>query len=238
MTVTAEMAKAFGLDISQVEITDVQVRDVADDRGEVLTVAELDGEAMDDEETWEEWVYESGSWRSTQCGDEDDDESADDGGSGGSTDTTIGGDLRPSGEAQAEKELDAATSAAIGETVELGDGISVTVNAISIGEAYGDPAVAVTLRVENRGEDAQNPDVGVRCAGSTDDGMATSDESTYETWADLPSGSYAEGVLNVVPESGQTCEGPAYVWITPFFSLDDTAIKVPIDASVLAQLNS
>jgi hypothetical protein len=237
--VAMEMAKAFGLDFSELEITDIQVRNVADDRGEVLTVAELDGSPMDDEPTWNEWVYEDGRWRNVECGvDDSDDDSSGDDDSGGSTDTTIGGDLRPSGEAQAEKELDAATSAELGETVELGDGISVTVSDISIGQAYGDPAVAVTLRVENRGEDAQNPDVGVRCAGSTDDGMATSDESTYETWADLPSGSYAEGVVNVVPESGQTCEGPAYVWITPFFSLDDTAVKVPIDPSVLAQLNS
>ena len=237
--VAMEMAKAFGLDFSKLDITDIQVRDVADGRGEVLTIAELEGAPMEDEPTWDEWIHEEGSWRSTDCGvDDSDDDCSSLSSSRPSTDTTIGGALRPSGEAQSEKELDSATSAAIGEVADLGEGITVEVTSISLGEAYGDPAVAVRLRVENRGEDSSNSNVGVRCAGSTDDGMATSDGSTYETWADLPSGSYSEGVVNVTPPSDQPCEGPAYVWITPFFSMDDTAVKVPIDSALLAQLNS
>jgi hypothetical protein len=155
------------------------------------------------------------------------------------TSTTIGGDLRPSDEAQAEKELDAATPGVIGEMVELGDGVSVLVSDISMGEAYGDPALAVTLRVENRGaEDAQAPNVGIRCAGSIDDGMEVSEDTTYESWAELPSGSFAEGVTKVVPPSDSVCDTPAFIWITPPLSFDDFAVKIPIDDSLIAQLNA
>jgi hypothetical protein len=236
--VAMQMAEAFGLDLSKVKVTNVEVRNVSDGKGEVLTEGEVDGEPMSEEPTWDPWVFEEGSWRNIDCGITDSSGSSSSSGSGGATDTTVGGELRPSGEAQAEKELSSATTAAIGQTVDLGDGISVVVSGLALGEAYGDPAVAVTLRVENRGDDSQNPNVGVRCAGSTDDGMATSDGSSYETWAELSSGSFSEGVINVLPPSGSICQGPAYVWITPVFSFDDTAVKVPIDEALLAQLNA
>jgi hypothetical protein len=61
-----EAAKTFGLDMSKMTIKDVQVRDVTATDGEVLTIAELDGEMSDDDE-WEPWAYEDGTWRTIDC---------------------------------------------------------------------------------------------------------------------------------------------------------------------------
>lgn len=55
--------------------------------------------------------------------------------------------------------------------------------------------------------------------------------------ANLPSGSFAEGLVNVIPPSDTTCSLPAYVYVAPFFSMNDTAVKVPIDDALVTQLN-
>jgi hypothetical protein len=66
--VGVQMAKAFGLDFSEMEVTEVKVRDVADGEGDVQAIAEIDGEPIDDQPTWDHWVYEDGSWHTTDCG--------------------------------------------------------------------------------------------------------------------------------------------------------------------------
>lgn len=67
-----QMAQSMGLDLTRVVITDVQVRGVTATAGEVLTIGEVDGARLTDEEVWNAWVLQEGSWRSTDCPDNGD----------------------------------------------------------------------------------------------------------------------------------------------------------------------
>ena len=233
LTLALEMAEAFGMDMAEAQITEVATRDVEGDTGEVIVRGEVDGEPMSDSGEWDEWVYEDGRWRTTDCdmGMGEGFESSDD----ESPDTTVGGDLRPADEAQAERELGEATTADLGETVDLGDGMSATVTAMDVVDASGDPALEVSVRAENRGDDGYSPSLDIRCTGSTEEGTWLYSESTYEPNRDMPSGSFEEGVLVLaLPDGG--CETPAYVLVENFFSFDGTPAKVRVDDDLVDQL--
>ena len=78
----------FEVDFADLRVKEARARDVADGRGEVLLVLEVDGDEDVDlggDDEYAEYVYEEGDWRSTDC---ENLESGD----GGPTPTTIPAD--------------------------------------------------------------------------------------------------------------------------------------------------
>ncbi len=64
--VALAMAKGFGVELKDMAIERLEVRNVADGKGEVLLTTSL-SESSDSSPTWDDWVYENGGWHSTEC---------------------------------------------------------------------------------------------------------------------------------------------------------------------------
>ena len=191
----------FGVPFSELEIGDVLVRNVTETEGEAyVELLDPDGNPIGEEE-YESWVYEDGNWRSNDC-DLDGDDTGPDGdvSDDSSPVETIAGDLRPADEVTEERDrADAAVGTVGGDALDLG-GIDVSVAAIRFsGMTSGDGTdneymVAVELRAENRTtDDLVAPEFQVRCANGAEGSWYM--DSTYPMYDDLPSGTFAEGVL-------------------------------------------
>jgi len=234
LTVAFEFAKAFGMDMSKATITGVETRNVEGDTGEARVEGDIDGEPLSDSDEFDDFVYQEGRWRTTDCGmgmGEDSEMSFDD---EDSSDTTIGGELTPAEEARAERELSGATTAEVGETIDLGDGMSVVVSSISVGQE-GSVALGVDVRAENRGEDGYSPTLAIRCSGSTDRGARLGGPRGYEPNEEMPSGSFEEGTVYLtLPQDG--CDTPAYLFVEKYLDFDGETAKIRIDDDLVEEL--
>lgn len=154
------------------------------------------------------------------CSSGDDDGAAEDSVELGSADETIDG-----------SERDNAVVGVIGEPVTLDDGAVVTIDSIVIDPEFDDgrwePTHVIDLRVENpTGEDLMAPGPEMFCAGD-DQGGAWYEQSTYEPFSELPSGSVREGVLYL---SLHTDDGfPRDDCVDPVVRVERGGGLVPVD---------
>lgn len=240
------MAEGFGLEVGKAKLEKVETKDIAGGKGQARTFVTIDGEPFDSEEpSWDEWLYQDGSWRTTECSslmDDDEDEKEEE-----STSTTVGGDLRPADEASADEALEGAKKVSFGTPFETEPGMTVTVTNPVVGGDEDGPWLGVQVRAENRsGEGISAPSVRIRCAGSTESGSTLSDDGTYEDGADVPSGSFSEGPASLtLPGDGRyeetwtPCATPAVIWIEPYFNMSDEGTAyIPLSDSVVAELNA
>jgi hypothetical protein len=145
------------------------------------------------------------------------------------------GDLRPADEVLAERDREASDDLELGERFELDDGVVVTVLSVRLNPDYRpgeswQPTHIVDVRAENpTATDSSTPTIEIFCAGG-DEGGSSYSGSTFQTYDDLPAGSFAEGeLLLAVPENSDglvvnDCEDPVVrVLASTFFSFDDEA---------------
>ncbi len=191
----------FGVPLTDLEVGEVLVRDVTETEGEAyVELLDPDGNPIGDPE-YSLWVYEDGTWRSTDCEDgnaeDGEPESYDD---AAAPPETVSGELRPADEVIEEQERSDAEIATVGgPAVSLG-GVDLSIDAIRFAGQIdydgtdNDYMVEVDVRAENRTTDTLSaPEVTVRCADGTEGDWYSG--STYEMDDDLPSGTFAEGVL-------------------------------------------
>jgi hypothetical protein len=162
------------------------------------------------------------------------DESADD----PTTSTTLldSEDLVPADEA----ERDAADTAELGDEIDAGNGLFLTVSAAKVG-GDDEPWIELEARAENRGTDTPSiPDFAVVCGGATE-GEGWQADSTFPMYEEVRPGSFAEGTLNLLPtgnnragEPIEPCNSPAVIRIT----LDDSAVDLEVPDDVLAAYNT
>lgn len=202
---TGMFEQMYGVAITDLSVGEVSVRNFAPTSAEVsLELLTPEGDPIADNE-YTVWVFEDGAWKSTDC---DDGISAD--GSAASGDT-VTGELRPAGEVSEEQKRSAATVGAVGgQAVEIA-GVYLAVASISLESVVdGDGTdnayrVAVQVRAENRTtDDLTAPELMVRCADGKDGSWYA--DSTYPMYGDLPSGTFAEGVLMLGVPTG--CQDP------------------------------
>lgn len=189
------------------------------------------------------------------CGGDDDATSGDEVGAETSpnaeaTDGDTGQDLRPADEVIAEEEASASMDGEIGEDIDLGEGLTVTVQAMRAGGDDLGPWLEVDVRAENRGEEElTNPELAIVCDGGAETGGWQAD-STFDLGDELPAGSFHEGTVHLLlPEDGRygepvpECGSPAYVRISPYATVvvdgqEPPAADVEIPVDILEQLNS
>jgi hypothetical protein len=172
----------------------------------------------------------------TACSSDDSDSSADDRDEPATSETSEASnspstDLRPADEALAEEAADAAQEGALGEFVELRDGLRVTVTSF---EAGGDELGAWLIteaRVENTGgEEVSVPEFGIVCEGSAERGGYQADSAMF--FGDpLPAQTFEEGPLNLLlPGDGRfgepvpPCTAPAYVEVSTVGMTEETDV--------------
>jgi hypothetical protein len=170
--------------------------------------------------------------------------------SGGQSSTTTGGPLRPSGEVNAGNAAAAAKKATLGETVTLDTGLTMKVTHMRIGGDNLGPWLTVAVRAENRsGQSTTNPQVAIYCKGEPEGGGYQAD-STYSLSAELPTGSFAEGNVNLLlPKDSRTgvatplCAEPATVRVNEFQSVtvgneQPKSFDYAIPPALVAQMNA
>lgn len=161
--------------------------------------------------------------------------------------------LRPADEVLSEREASKSLDLSVGEPVDFGDDIRVTVTGMTVGGDDLGPWLAVDVRAENRGdEDASNPLLAIVCDGSDMEGGWQAD-STYDLNGTLPAGSYSEGTVHLlVPGDGRfgearpTCDAPAVVRVRPnSFTVtltddkpEEQSADLPIEDALLVSLNA
>jgi hypothetical protein len=213
----------IGTEVGELQVGDVQVRNVADGRGEAaVELLDPNGKPIDSETSFSTFVHEDGTWKSPECDEGFDDSATADTG----PTTTFDGELRPSDEVREEQARADALAITLGESFALGD-LTVVVTSVELGNPdtafEGETPIVVELRAENRsGEEQAPPDVDVFCLdGST----ATSfGEGTFDQFEQLPNGSFEEGTVQLgVPGE---CEAPV-VRISSFF--DEVDADYPLD---------
>ncbi len=139
-------------------------------------------------------------------------------------------DLRPASEVREAHERQNALVGSIGESVELADGLEMTVLSITpeAGEIEGPPRWEAMLRTENKTQDElSNPEIAIRCA-NTDEGGSWYAHSTFDMYASLPPGTYSEGTVVLgMPASEDSCEEPV-VSISPLGLVSTNGPRVDI----------
>lgn len=200
---TGIFEQMYGVAITDLSVGEVSVQNFTPTRAEVaLELLTPEGEAIDDSEPTV-WVFEDGEWKSTDCGD---------GTSGSSAPgDTVAGELRPAGEVSEEKKRSEATIGTVGGRSVAIAGVDLVVTDIAFESEVDDDGtgnayrIAVQVRAENRTtSDLTAPELKVRCADGTDGSWYA--DSTYPMYGDLPSGSFAEGVLMLGVPTG--CQDP------------------------------
>ena len=179
----------YEVDFNDIRVGEVEVRDVDQDSGQAaVTMLDSDGNLVGSADEFTTYLYEDGTWRSTDCGVETDTSSA-----------TVDGELLPAGQVEEDRARGKSTDGEVGVAYDFGD-LSVEVSSIEYYDDVDDNGtdddyrIALEVRTENRStEDTSNPELKVFCADGTDSGWYA--DSTFEMYGDLPSGSYSEGTL-------------------------------------------
>jgi len=225
-----------------VTIATVNTRNVTATSGEAEVIVELDGEVFESEPGYDTYVYEDGAWKSTDCpeadlfGDDSDDESD-------APSDTVGGELRSADEVRAEEAVQG-TRGEFGSTVEL-DGVTVTLSSPTVLES-DEPTLRTDIRVENRlTEQLWYVPTEIICAGSPAAGT-WGWESTFSPGDEIPSGSYADGYVDLkLPnpdynDEPPPCDSPAHIVVRPVpDSWDDIGQAVwQIPDDLLMRLNN
>lgn len=157
-----------------------------------------------------------------------------------STSTTIGGSLVPSNQAQAESQ----GVHQLGDRIDLGEGISITLTNPVVSRNPSQPwSLKVTVHAENRGDTpAANPMVSLIC-GSTSDHSGAYNDSSYNTGAPLPEGSFSEGVINILrPGDNGTsaaapkCGPPAYLRVYRVAAGDTSTFAEPVPGATIGNI--
>ncbi|HEY1135161.1 MAG TPA: hypothetical protein VGE77_11355 [Nocardioides sp.] len=160
-------------------------------------------------------------------------------GDDGSGDSSVEGTSTPDPVAENAAEV------AVGDTVELPDGLTVTVAAMELGGDTGGPWVTTEVVVENPTDnEGAVPTFGLVCA----EGPAIGDYaagSTVVIGDPIPAGGTVTGTLNLLlpgdTRSGAevpTCTAPAYVQAASVTTadLEATTGRIDVPAAVLDQL--
>jgi hypothetical protein len=165
-------------------------------------------------------------------------------------------ELRPAEEVEEDRALsDAGDSipGLLGESIDLGDGVSVTLSDPKVGTRGGGSWLDVAVRAENAGSlDQGTPALVLVCADGRDEGSWYSD-SSYQITDTLPAGSFREGRLFLVTDTGDSgysgtqtdppaCGTPATVKV---WSANDyitvprgPSVTIPIPDGVIEELNA
>ena len=164
---------------------------------------------------------------------------------------TTSGDLRSAGEVLAERAAAAAKDVTLGQTVSLAPKVTVVVTRMTLGGDDLGPWLSVSVRAENRsGDSVTNPVLAIYCKGESEGGGWQAD-STYSLGDELPSGSFAQGDVNLLlPKDGRTGEAvPACVLPATVRVTDGSTVTIegnqtspsydyPIARSLVTELNA
>lgn len=157
--------------------------------------------------------------------------------------------LRPADRVEASRTATSAVVVALGQPGKLDNGIVVTISgpAQFAGDANG-RWLAVRGRVENHGtQDAQPPNIGIRCNGGVGKQGYPQAGSTLDLAKPLPSGTFRQGsLLLLLPgdtragEPVPVCKPPAFIEATPLITMNDGStptVRVPLADALVAKLN-
>lgn len=136
----------------------------------------------------------------------------------------------------------------LGDTAEFGNGLSITFDAPFVGGDDLGPWIEIATRFDNRNTDidAQYPNVGIVCVGSTDEGGYQAG-STRLFGDPVPAGSFLEGKLHLLlPGDGRygepvpPCTTPAVIRVSLLtYSDDDTAVvDFALPNAVIDEINN
>ncbi|MFW6775141.1 hypothetical protein ACOACO_12725 [Nocardioides sp. CPCC 205120] len=136
------------------------------------------------------------------------------------------------------------TEVAVGDALELVDGVLVTVSSLEVGGDSGGPWVTASVVVENPTDrETAVPSFGIVCGDEPAVGEYVAG-STLLIGDPLAAGTSAEGTLNLLlPGDTRTgtvpeCTTPAYVEVSAVGSIDPdaTSARFPLPDDVLAEL--
>lgn len=112
--------------------------------------------------------------------------------------------LRPAGEVLAEQAMDDAVDVGASATV---DPLNVTITDMTAAADDGGFRLAVTMRVENRSDEAQSaPEMGIVCTGNPDEGGYQAD-STMIAGEELPPGTFIDATQYLLLPGDSRIEG-------------------------------
>jgi len=233
---TSLMEGMFGIKASDLRIGKVMSRNVTATTGEAsVEVLDKDGKAFDESgPNFNEFVYENGDWRSTDCETMSDafDDPSDTADTAKATETTYGGELIPANEAKEQAARKASTDETVGKPASL-DGLAVIVSSIAFHDKDSEEyayRIKVAVRIENRSAEGKStPQLLVTCE-SGESGSVSYMDSTLDTFGSVPSGSFVEGDLILgVPRN---CVSPV-IRAKAFISFDDAAADWAVPASAM-----
>lgn len=255
----AMLAQAFMeamFDGAELKVTDVKTRNVTSTSGEASVTVTLDGEDMGGPDEYDLYLFEGGKWKTTDCetlddagesssGIEFDGEGSVELSMGDETSDTVGGELRSADDALAEEAVQG-QEGTFGGAVNL-NGVSITVDSPIVNGDDDGPWLEVPVRVENRlTESISWMVLEMYCSGNPEGG-SWQWESTLDLSSSIPSGTFAEGTVNLLlPGDGRygepipECAAPAHIVASPVpDSWDDLGQAVwRIDDATVAALNS
>lgn len=236
MVVTGMIESFMDLRTADLQVGDVTVRNVDGDSGEAAVVVldkdgnPLEGFLGDGEDAYTAFVYEDGSWRTTDCETMGDGTDVTDG--TGGPETTFGGELTPADAATEAAARMASLDGELGSAYDLGN-LRITVSAIEAAHPANmqdmgvDAAVSVTARVENRSaEDDFVPTLQLVCADGNEGFWL---DSTLEPMAAVPSTSFAEGDVTI--SLPQDCTDPV---VRATSMMGEDTIDWPVPTAALA----
>ena len=254
MLAQAFMEAMFG--DADLKVTDVKTRNVTSTSGEAAVTVTLDGEDMGGPDEYDLYLFEDGDWKTTDCetlddtgesssGIEFDSEGSTELSVGDETANTVGGELRSANDALAEEAVQG-EQGSFGSAVEL-NGVSITVNPPNVSGDDDGPWLEVPVRVENRLTEAISWMVlEMYCSGNPESG-SWQWESTLDLSSSIPSGTFAEGTVNLLlPGDGRygepipECIAPAHIVASPVpDSWDDLGQAVwRLDDTTVTALNN
>jgi hypothetical protein len=154
------------------------------------------------------------------------------------TPPTTEGDLITLDEGLHNRLLEEATTAALGDSVEIVPGLTVTVTAAAQTDPDpldGYPLVAADIGYENRGDEDGMLAFSVVCNGSTafSTGQFVEGPDDFNLEGVLPPGTTASGEIRVYLPSlwddAETCDGPAWLLVSDAWSMGSAAWPITGD---------